>query len=112
MFPIQWEKDCSRYFVGYLVECPAYPPKSAITDAPSVCMQDLMSLGGGMPNMSDIMMGGNRSQDCQLHCYQTYLERTLDLFDSCESELKVSRFQKVAQISTFQVYRGQVCGKF
>ena len=73
-------------------------------------MADLMSLGN-MPNMSDSMVSGNSSDNCQLHCYQQYLERALDLFESCSSELQVSRFQKVAQLEIFQVYRSQVCGK-
>jgi hypothetical protein len=110
VFPIQWNKDCAKYFVGYLVDCPAYPSKDQITDAPSICLQDLMSLKSGMPNMSDIS-GGNRSDDCQLHCYQQYLERSLDLFETCGDELKTSRFQKVSQLGTFTIYRGQVCGK-
>lgn len=69
-----------------------------------------MSLSS-LSNMTDLT-GGNRSDDCQLNCYQRYLERSLDLFETCSDELKTSKFQKVSQLGTFTVYRGQVCGKY
>mmetsp|Transcript_26194 Transcript_26194/g.38801 ORF Transcript_26194/g.38801 Transcript_26194/m.38801 type:complete len:434 (-) Transcript_26194:190-1491(-) len=108
-FPIQWEKICSKYFMGYLFECPVFPSKDAITDAPSVCLEDLASLAAGMPDISEIATSGNRSDDCQMDCYQTYLERAMDFFNTCNSEVQNSPYQKVAQLSIFQVYRGQVC---
>ena len=120
MYPFGWEEICAEYIVGALFPCPALPSPDELTEAPSVCLQDLLSMVSlANPNNTlDIMPGANHSEDCYVECYQTYLINALDFYDSCTGELsslppdqcKVITNPELP-LATMQTYRAQTCCK-
>lgn len=118
VYPFGWEEICAEYIVGALFPCPALPSPDELTEAPSVCLQDLLSMVSlANPNNTlDIMPGANHSEDCYVECYQTYLINALDFYDSCTGELsslppdqcKVITNPELP-LATMQTYRAQTC---
>lgn len=107
-FPINWDKTCSKYLLGYAYSCPIFPPPENVFNAPSVCLTDLVAMTqNGPPDITELI-GGSTAESCEHNCYQTYLDRSYDFFASCSGELGVNN-TVLAGIKNFQVYRSQGC---
>lgn len=65
--------------MGYLFQCPGYPAKENIYDAPSICLQEYVSVVAKMKNgqkpidVQDIL-AGNYSEYCYEKCYQDFVD--------------------------------------
>ncbi len=96
--------------MGYLYSCPIYPAPSKITEAPSVCLEDIIGLKTGPPDVKDIATSPTRHEDCYVGCYQDYLNRAIDFFQTCGNDLNVTEYPILEQIDGLEVYREQACG--
>jgi hypothetical protein len=108
---VQWEKICAKYILGYLYSCPIYPDPSKITDAPSVCLDDIIALKNGPPDIKEIATSPTRSEDCLLKCYQTYLDRSIDFWQQCGAQVNVTEYPILDKVGPLETYREQACGK-
>jgi len=140
------QKICARYLLGYLYKCnPLFPYPSEIYNAPSVCINQLAALlppgvipttgkivggGGGstsiIPDISSIVptfsktkayLRSNFNTNCQMRCFQRYIEQTNDFYTTCGTELlnftnpknKNTHYPLVYTLEQYGEFRNQVC---
>jgi hypothetical protein len=90
-----------------------------LTDAPSICLPNLISMAQLNPANINLLPGVNHSTDCYIECYQNYLVNALDFYDSCTAELDALPAGMCPVITnpdlplkTMQTYRAQTCCKY
>jgi hypothetical protein len=67
--------------MGFLFQCPGYPAKEDIYDAPSICLPEYLTVAAKLNNGSkpiDVagIMSGNYSEHCYEGCFQDYIDAT------------------------------------
>jgi hypothetical protein len=98
--------------LGYLYSCPIYPDPSKITEAPSVCLDDIIALKNGPPDLLEIATSPTRGEDCYENCYQTYLERSIDFWQQCGADVDVVDYPILDKLEILETYREQACGEY
>jgi hypothetical protein len=76
-----WDPICADYLMGYIFECPGYPPKEDIDEAPSTCMPEYIAVAekiknGSIPIDVPLVLRGNYSDYCYQKCFQDYIDAT------------------------------------
>lgn len=106
--------------MGALFPCPIFPSPEELTDAPSICLPNLLSFASlSNPNNTlDLMPGVNHSSECYMECYQEYLVNALNFYDSCTDELAALPpglcpviKNPALPLANMQTYRAQTCCK-
>mmetsp|Transcript_6824 Transcript_6824/g.11337 ORF Transcript_6824/g.11337 Transcript_6824/m.11337 type:complete len:418 (-) Transcript_6824:4688-5941(-) len=118
VYDFGWESICAQYIVGAMFPCPIFPPPDELTDAPSICLPNLISLVSlASPNNTlDLLPGANHSSECFIECYQDYLVNALDFYNSCSGELAALPTgmcpiitNPAMPLASMQTYRAQTC---
>jgi hypothetical protein len=93
---------------------PIYPSPSELVNAPSVCLNDLLSFATKAAPAISSYIKGNFSSYCKQNCYyDDYLPSAIDLFSGqCLTELTNAKgyCPLTYGVSGFQELRGTECG--
>lgn len=125
-FGFRLDKICARYLLGYMLDCPAFPAPNEVYNAPYACVPQLKAfapLVQGLKNngiaidddgpFGVYLTQGLTSEGCRRNCHQTYLNLTLDYYDSCLSEVSSSNSQLlyplIYQLHNFNYFQQQSC---
>ena len=121
---INLSKLCASYFLGYVFDCPIFPSPNEVFEAPYACIMELkssltpvltkISSGGG--SISDVFssyLSNLNSQGCHRNCYQTYINQSLDFYDTCGKALDTAPYNTTYPVAfnleKFVDFRGQNC---
>ena len=112
VFGISWIDDCAYYFVGYLFQCPGYPARADIYDAPSVCLGEYIGLLANLKNGQKAIDAksvatGNYSEYCVTECYQTFVNATV-AYNAAGCPPALGNLSAIS--APMNAFRGIACG--
>ena len=96
-----------------MFSCPDYPDGDEIYEAPSVCLEQYLTIvmmmkNGQKPVNPAVIATGNYSEYCYEECYQNYVDQTEAYNQNC-AEYISEEFKPVSE--TLVAFRGIACGE-
>ena len=115
-------KTCASYFMGFLYGCSNFPSAEDIYNAPSVCLQELLTFVGKTQNLQQFItaLHGNvvnpvnfTENKCDRRCWQNYAQASNSFKLACTPPVPNITVQKnypiTSQTMTDQEFRNQAC---
>jgi hypothetical protein len=114
---LNMSKTCAQYFMGRMLGCSAFPDPSDFYNAPSLCLNQLLTVGAamaaGISPTSGLVYNFMRSDfnvSCHRNCYQNFLNAGIEFYETCSNEVNATHPVSLA-LKNFNTFRQQACGK-